>query len=52
MIIKIDRAFEKDVKSILNQPLINLLVECIDEIESAESIKEIKNLKKLQGTKF
>jgi len=50
MIVKIDKSFEKDVKSINSQLINNNLIKIINEIQTANKISDISNLKKIQGT--
>ena len=49
MIVKIDVSFEKDVNKIKDKRLLNLIADCIENIQMANSINEISQLKKLQG---
>ena len=50
MIIKIDKSFEKDVKSINSQLTNKTLIKIINELQTANKISDISNLKKIQGT--
>jgi mRNA interferase RelE/StbE len=50
MIVKIDKSFEKDVKSINSQLINKNLVRIINEIQTVNKISDISNLKKIQGT--
>jgi len=49
MIVKIDKAFEKDTDKIGDKKILNLIADCIENIQKAIKIDEIKQLKKLQG---
>ena len=51
MIVRIDKAFEKDVRKIRDAALLRELAHCILEIESIEDTRKIRNLKKIQGSK-
>lgn len=50
MIVKIDKSFEKDVKSINSQLINKNLIKTINELQTANKISDISNLKKIQGT--
>ena len=50
MIIKIDRSFEKDTNKIKDKRLLNLIADCIENIQAANNITEINQIKKLQGS--
>ena len=51
MIVKIDRALEKDVKKIKDKTAITSLAKIIEQIRAAENLSDIQNLKKLKGSK-
>jgi len=51
MKVLIDKAFEKDVESINDKKLHNLIADCIEQIQKAEKLTEITNCKKLKGSK-
>ena len=49
MIIKIDRSFEKDTNKIKDKKILNLIADCIENIQKVKNIGDISHLKKLQG---
>ncbi|MBS1550891.1 MAG: type II toxin-antitoxin system RelE/ParE family toxin [Bacteroidetes bacterium] len=49
MIVRIDKAFEKDTDKIRDKKILNLIADCIENIQKAIKIEEINHLKKLQG---
>ena len=49
MIIKIDRSFEKDTDKIKDKKILNLIAECIENVQNAKRVNEISQIKKLQG---
>lgn len=49
MILKIDKSFEKDTDKIKDKKILNLIAECIENIQNAKRVNEISQIKKLQG---
>ncbi len=49
MIIKIDRSFEKDTDKIKDKKILNLIADCIENVQNAKRVNEISQIKKLQG---
>jgi len=49
MIIKIDKSFEKDTDKIRDKKILNLIADCIENIQNAKKVNEINQLKKLKG---
>jgi len=49
MIIRIEKAFEKDSNKILDKNMLHKIADCIEEIQKCDSILSIKNIKKLKG---
>jgi mRNA interferase RelE/StbE len=49
MIIKIDKAFEKDTRKISEQKLLHQIADLIETLQLVNSISEIRNIKKLKS---
>ena len=50
MKILIDKSFEKDLKKITDQKILNSLAECIEGARAAKGLSELKNHRKLKGS--
>ncbi len=50
MIVKIDKAFQKDVRKLNNKAIISKIASAIGNVQMADNVHQIKNLKKLKGT--
>lgn len=51
MNILIDESFEKDIKKITDNKLLNLIADCLEEISDLDKLSEIAACKKLKGSK-
>jgi len=49
--VLIDESFEKDIKKITDNKLLNLIADCIEEVQGLDKLRDIPNLKKLKGSK-
>ena len=50
MIVKIDKAFEKDTDKIKDKRILVKIVDVIEKVREADDIISIKNIKKLKGS--
>ena len=50
MIVKIDKAFQKDVRKLNNRVINSKIASAIENVQMADNVHQIKNLKKLKGT--
>jgi len=50
MIVKIDKAFEKDTDKIKDKRILFKIVDVIEKVREADDIISIKNIKKLKGS--
>ena len=50
MKVLIDESFEKDIKKVANNKLLNLISDCIEEIRDIDKFSNISGCKKLKGS--
>ncbi len=50
MIVKIDKAFERDTKKIKDKKILAKVADAIEQVQSSGNYRDIKNIKKLKGT--
>ena len=50
MIVKIDKAFQKDVRKLNNRAINSKIASAIGNVQMADNVHQIRNLKKLKGT--
>ena len=50
MTVKIDKAFQKDVRKLNNKAINSKISSAIGNVQMADNVHQIKNLKKLKGT--
>ena len=51
MKVLIDESFEKDIKKVANNKLLNLIADCIEEIRDIDKFSNISGCKKLKGSR-
>jgi len=48
MIVKIDKAFEKDTRKISEQKIIHQIADLIESLQLVNSVSDIRNIKKIK----